>query len=294
MIISGANTNTFFSSIGLQRSASVTAASKSLFSKRLDILELSDLFNKFSDVGTNKSRTAEIQKMLARSENDNAKNMADGITGYAYMEISLVREAMRAETNIARFNYYSEEKAYYQSLLDEADGNTAADTSRQIPAYDDYEYICKENEPVDREKALQALANVQNRIDSLINDTQETERLKTDIQTYNKCANSFSEEFDADSSEFVLTDDDYSKLFGKIEADEENYVQKYSERANNLWKCYDKLKERMNSSIEKMLSRKGGEERTKAIKNALSQAYGNSLADIMDLIEELQMTKERE
>lgn len=292
MIINGANT--FFSSIGLQRSTSVTIASKSLFAKRFDSLELSDLFKKFSDADTNKSQTAEIQKMLAKTENDNAKNMADGITGYAYMEISLAREAMRAETNIARFNYYSEEKAYYQSLLNKADGDIAADTSRQIPVYDDYEYICKENEPVDREKALQALANVQNRIDSLINDTQETERLKTDIQTYNKCAKSFSKAFDADSSEFALTDDDYSKLFGKIEAAEENYVQKYSERANNLWKCYDKLKEQMNSSIKKMLSEKGGEERTKAIKNALSQAYGNSLADIMDLIEELQMTKETE
>lgn len=287
MIINGANISTFFTSAtGVKGKAAASTAAKNLFTRRFDTFELSNFFKKFSNADENKSQTAEIQKMLAKTENDNAKTMADGITGYAYMEISLVREAMKTETNLAKFNYYSEEKAYYQSLLDEPNG------VRRTAMYDDYEYICKDNESVDREKAAQALANVQSRIDSLINDTHETGYSKTDIQTYNKCASSFAKAFGVDNSKVALSEDNYNKLFGKIEATEENYIQKYSEKASSLWKCYDNLKEQMNKSIEKMRSESGGEERTKAVKNAFSQAYGNSFADIMDLIDELQTVTE--
>lgn len=291
MLINGTNINTFFSpATGVQRKAAMTPAAQSLFTKRFDTFELSNFFKKFSNADENKSQVSEIREMLAKTENDNAKTMADGITGYAYMEISLVREAMKTETDIAKFNYYSEEKAYYQSLLDEADGVEMS--ARRTAMYDDYEYICKDNESVDREKAVQALVNVQSRIDGLINDTQETGYSRTDIQTYNKCANSFAKAFSVDNSKVALSEDNYNKLFGKIEAAEENYIQKCSEKASSLWKCYDTLKEQMNKSIEKMRSESGGEERTKAIKSAFSQAYGNSLADIMDLISEMQLTAE--
>lgn len=284
MIINGTNINTFFSPATGMQGKAAAAAAKGLFTKRSDTFELSNFFKKISNADENKSQAAEIQKMLAKTENNNAKTMADGVTGYAYMEISLVREAMKTETDLAKFNYYSEEKAYYQGLLDEADG------ARRTAMYDDYEYICKDNESVDREKALKALANVQSRIDSLINGTQETGGSRTDIQTYNRCASSFAKAFGVDNSKAALSEDNYNKLFGKIEATEENYIQKCSEKASSLWKCYDTLKEQMDNSIEKMRAESGGEERAKAVKNAFAQAYGNSLSDIMDLIDELQLT----
>lgn len=295
MVINGTNTNTFSMAFAnLHKSAGTTMTSGKIFSRRFDTLELSSFFKKFSNESENKSCVAEIRKMLSETESgESAERMAKGITGYAYMEISLAREAMRTETNIFKFNYYSEERSYYQSLLNEADGSEAASMSRQMPLYDDYEYVCRENEPVDRGKALQALANVQSRIDNLINDTKN-ENDKVDMQTYNMCAASFASAFGIENSSVALSENDYNKLFGKIEATEEDYIQKCSERAKSLWKCYDNLKECLSKSIDRMRSEPNGEERVKAINAAFSKAYGNSLEDIMNLVEELQMTNKAE
>lgn len=295
MIINGANTNTFSMAFAnLHKNAGTAMTSEKIFSRRFDTLELSSFFKKFSNETENKSCVAEIRKMLSETESgDSAERMAKGITGYAYMEISLAREAMRTETNIFKFNYYSEERSYYQGLLNEADGNEAASISRQMPLYDDYEYICRENEPVDREKALQALANVQSRIDDLINDTKN-ENDKVDMQTYNKCAASFASAFGTENSSVALSEKDYNKLFGKLEATEEDYVQKCSERAKSLWKCYDNLKECLNKCIDRVRSGLNGEERVKVINTAFARAYGSSLEDITKLIEELQVTDETE
>lgn len=295
MVIKGTNTNTFSMAFAnLHKNSNAAMTSGKLLTRRFDTLELSDFFKKISDENGSKSCTSEIKKMLSKTESyENAERLSKGMTGYAYMEISLVREAMRAETNIAKFNYYAEEKAYYQGLLNEADNNTTSASMHRIAAYDDYEYICKENETVDREKAMQALENVQSKINNLINDTQDSNS-KTDMHTFNKCAASFTNAFGVENSNVVLSENDFNKLFGKVDATEEDYIQKYSEKAKGLWKCYDTLKECLNKSIDKIRSEINGIERVRTIESAFAKAYGNSIADVMELINELQLTDETE
>ena len=295
MVINGTYANTFSAKFAnLSKQVRTSVISGKVLSRRFDTLELSDFFKKFSDENGSKSCITEIKKMLSKTESyENAERLSNGMTGYAYMEVSLVREAMRSETNIAKFNYYSEEKAYYQSLLNEADSHTTSGSMHKIAAYDDYEYICKGNETVDREKAMQALENVQNKINNLINDTQNNNG-KTDMHTFNKCAASFTNAFGVENSNVVLSESNFNKLFGKVEATEEDYVQKYSEKAKGLWKCYDTLKECLSKSIDKIRSEINGEERVKAIKSAFAKAYGTSLADVMNLISELQSMEETE
>lgn len=295
MVVNRANLTGFtVASANLQKKAAAFTVSGKASLRKFDTLELSSFFKSFSYENKNKSCAAEIQKMLSETQsNDNAECMSKGIAGYSYMSVSAAREAMRAETNISKFNYYSEEKAYYQSLLNKADGNTTSNAVRQVAAYDDYKYICRENEPVDREKAIQALENVQNRIDCLVNDAQN-ENSRTDMQTFNKCAASFTKTFGVENSTFTLSESDFNKLFGKVEATEENYIQKYSEKAKGLWKYYNSLEECLNRSIDKIRFEINGEEKAKSIKNAFAEAYGNSFADIMDLINVLQLTDETE
>lgn len=295
MVIKGTNINTFSMAFAnLHKNSSAAMTSGKLLTRRFDTLELSGFFKNFSNETENKSCVAEIKKMLSKTESsDSAELMAKGITGYAYMEISLGAEAMRTAANIFKFDYYSEEKSYYQSLLNEADGSVAASVSRQMPAHDGYEYVCNENEPVDHEKALQALANVQSRIDNLINETKNGSN-KVDMQTYNKCAASFASAFGIDNSSVALSENDYNKLFGKMEVTEENYIQMCSEKRKSLEECLDNLEEHLSKSIDRIRSEPNGEERVKAINTAFSKAYGNSLEDIMKLIEELQLMEETE
>lgn len=295
MVINGTYANTFSAKFSnLSKQVGTSAISGKVLSRRFDTLELSGFFKKFSDENGSKSCMTEIKKMLSKTESyENSERLSKGMTGYAYMEVSLVREAMRAETNIAKFNYYAEEKAYYQGLLNETDGHTSSGSMRHIAAYDDYEYICKENETVDREKAMQALENVQNKINNLINDTQN-DNSKTDMHTFNKCATSFTNAFGVENSNVVLSESNFNKLFGKVEATEEDYVQKYSEKAKGLWECYNTLKECLSKSIDKIRSEVNGVERVKAIESAFTKAYGNSIDDVMELINELQLTDETE
>lgn len=71
-------------------------------------------------------------------------------------------------------------------------------------------------------------------------------------------------------------------------------MEKSTYRVSVERKCYDNLKECLSKGINRVRSNLNGEERVKAINTAFSKAYGNSLEDIMKLIEELQMTEETE
>lgn len=79
-----------------------------------------------------------------------------------------------------------------------------------------------------------------------------------------------------------------------MEVTEENYIQMCSEKKESLRKCYDNLEECLSKSIDRIRSEPNGEERVKAINIAFSKAYGNSLEDIMKLIEELQIKEDTE
>lgn len=236
---------------------------------------------------------AEIHKMLVKSENiETSKQLSEGAAGYAYMEIALGREIMRTLVDTAKFGSYAAEKAYYQSLLNEADGVQSAGIAPR--AMEHYEYKRPDGGDVDRESVKRALASVQSRIDSLINSTEVPEyKNKTDIKTYNKCAGAFAAAFGGDASEFVLSEDGYGKLFGNIAATEETYLQKCGEKTEALRKCYGALKSRMESSL-KRTAESGGSERAEAVKNAVKEAYGNSFEDILKLLAELRMTDEDE
>ena len=295
MVINGTNKNTFSMTFAnLHKNSSVAITSGKLLTRRFDTLELSSFFKNFSDETENKSSVAEIKKMLSETESaQSAEGMAKGITGYVYMLLSLGAEAARTADNIFKFGCYSEEKSYYQGLLDKADGKAAAGVSRKMPLHDGFEYVRNENEPIDREKVLQALANVQNRIDNLINETKKGSS-RVDRQTYNKCAAAFASAFGVDNSSVALSEDDYNKLFGEMDVTEENYIQMCIEKKESLDKCYDNLEECLSKSIDRIRSEPNGEERVKAINTAFSKEYGNSLEDILKLIEELQMTEETE
>ena len=123
MIINGAKMNTFSAAFtNLHKNSSAAMTSGKLLTRRFDTLELSSFFKDFSDETENKSRVAEIKKMLSETESpQSAEGMAKGITGYVYMLLSLGAEQMRTVENIYKFDCYSEEKSYYQGLLDEAD-----------------------------------------------------------------------------------------------------------------------------------------------------------------------------
>ena len=162
-----------------------------------------------------------------------------------------------------------------------------------MPAHDGYEYVRNENEPIDREKVLKALANVQNRIDNLINKTKKGSS-RVDMKTYNKCAAAFASAFGIDNSSVALSEDDYNKLFGEMDVTEENYIQMCKEKRESLSNAYDNLEKCLSKSIDRIRSEPNGEERVKAIKNAFPKAYGRSFEDILELIEELQMVDETE
>lgn len=274
MIIKGTVINTF-GTMGFapKKKGNVFSATENPIARQFDTLELSDFF-KSSQGG---EKASDIRKMLSETENkENAKLIAGGTVGFAYLDITLARETMHAMGNVVMYNCYAEEKSYYQGLLD---GKT--DT---VTANDNYKYICPESGEIDREQVIQALADVQSRIDALINAEYES---KTDLETYNKCASSFAKAFGIDSSEIVLNEDSYDKLFGKIEADEETYLQKWEERAKSLQERHHALTKYRDIGLKKM-----SPQYADAVKKASAVSYGNSFEDILSFIAELNLQKQ--
>lgn len=272
MIIKGTDINTF-GTIGFapQKKGNTFSAAANSFARRFDALELSESFKNSHDAG----KASDIRKMLSEAENkESTKLIADGAVGFAYLDITLARETLRASANVFRYSLYAEEKSYYQGLLD-----GKADT---VAKYD-YKYICPENGDIDREQVTQALADVQSRIDALINAEYES---KTDFETYNKCAGAFAKAFGIDSSELVLDEDSYDKLFGKIEADEETYLQKWEERAKSLQKRHHALTKYRDAGLKRMRPQYAD-----AVKKASAVSYGNSFEDILSFIAKLDLTE---
>ena len=146
-----------------------------------------------------------------------------------------------------------------------------------------YKYIRPENGDVDRELVKQALADVQSRSDALRNAEY---KCKTNFETYNRCANRFAKAFGIDSSELVLDEDSYDKLFGKIEADEETYLRKWTERAASLRDHHPALSKLRDKAIEKMKPQYAG-----AVRKATAASYGNSFNDILSFIAKLDLTE---
>ena len=271
MIIKGTDINTF-GTIGLapQKKGGVFSAAENSFARRFDALELSENFKNPHDGG----KASDIRKMLSESENkESTKLIADGAVGFAYLDITLARETLRASA-VAMYSCYVEEKSYYQGLLD---GKT--DT---VAKYD-YKYICPESGEFDREQVIQALADVQSRIDALINAEYES---KTDFKTYNKCASAFAKAFGIDSSALVLDEDSYDKLFGKIEADEETFLQKWKERLESLRERHNALTKYRDAGLKRMRPQYAD-----AVKRASAVSYGNSFEDILSFIAKLDLTE---
>ena len=301
MIINGTNFNSA-AGIGLmnaamQKKTNSNPISGIPFAKRFDTLVLSDLFKKYANTKESGADVSEIKKMLTETENkDRIDTVTEGIAGYTYMEKSLLRESALAKWNSFAFGRCTDEKAYYQSLLNEADGVA---TSASRPMVQDYfEYKCPDGGEIDRDMVEKALANVQSRIDSFINNTQEKYGLgnKTDIETFNKNAKAVSNAFGIDESELVLNEDSYNKMFGDLtDVTEENYIQKCEEKIKNISTYYHSLTKHMNDSLEKIRSESGGEKRAAAIEKAINElSFGNSYNDILSLIDELMQAKEEQ
>lgn len=273
MIVKGTDINTFGTmGFAAQKKGNAFSAAENSFARRFDTLELSDFFKSSQDGG----KVSDIRKMLSEAENkESTKLIADGAVGFAYLDITLASETMHAMVNVFKYSRYAEEKSYYQGLLD---GKT--DT---VTAHDYYKYVRPENGDIDREQVVQALADVQGRIDALINAEYKS---KTNFETYNKCASAFAKAFGIDSSELVLDEDSYDKLFGKIEADEETYLQKWKERAKRLQECHHALSKYREIGLKKM-----SPQYADAVKKASAISYGNSFEDILSFIAELDLTK---
>lgn len=273
MVIKGTDINTF-KTMGFapQKKGNAFSAAENSFARRFDTLELSNFFKNSQDG----EKVSDLRKMLSESESkESAKLIADGTVDFSYLDITLARETMHALANVFKYSHYAEEKSYYQGLLD---GKTDTVTVR-----DDYKYICPESGEIDREQVKQALAYVQSRIDALINAEYES---KTNFETYNKCASGFAKAFGIDSSELVLDEDSYDKLFGKIEADEETYLQKWTERANSLKELHHALTKYRDAGLKRM-----SPQYADAVRKASAISYGNSFDDILRFIAELDLTE---
>lgn len=275
-------------------------ANHSLFSNRFDTLELSDCFKRFSTADNTENQTDKIRKMLSETENaETAERYAKGIADYAYMEMALVGEALRTDNAAFRFSNYSEQKEYYQSLLDKADGISAgADTpcSNSNGIYDrinaeneqlerenrirnGYEYVPQADGIIDRNKAEQALNNVQQKIDQLIEDTRNSKHSnKIDPGTFNKCANGFAEAFGADADALVLNESEYEKLFGTPDVTENDFLEKMNEKSEKLWSGYRNVKKQFEDCLERIRTEtEEGKKLVENIRSALSDYEGNML-----------------
>ncbi|MDE7294025.1 MAG: hypothetical protein K2N72_06345 [Oscillospiraceae bacterium] len=316
MVINGANLNNFTASqtarsvLGVQKQdgSSGTPLGNVLgnnFEKRFDRLKISDLFKQLANGASSEEfaagniaasgRAAEMRKMLSKTETaESADKISKGMAGYAYMEIAIAGEAARTKANQYLYSRYSEERDYYQGLLDDPDGIThsAADEYGTVTGLyrDDYEYICAEGTAFDREKAEQALADIQSKIDDLINEDHSD---RVDFKTYNNCAKAAAGAFGIDSSEFPLDEDGFNKLFGKAEvASEEDFVKTCSEREKGLTALCRKLHECRDNFMKDVRSSENGKDRANAIEKAFTSAYGKSFIDIAKLIEEMKTDKD--
>ena len=306
MVINVANLNNFTASqaahgalvVQKQGGSSGTPLGNALgnnFAKRFDRLEISDLFRRLangvsseeiaaSGIAAN-GRAAEMRKMLSKTETaESAERISNGAAGYAYMEIAAVKEAVSSKFKLYQYDSYCEERAYYNGLLEESDGIAHSVKNKYGQVYDNYEYICAEGSAVDRKKVGFAIANVQKKIDELINAEQES---NADLKTFNDCANAAARAFGIDSSELALDEDGFNKLFGKAEVTEENFVKTYSEREKGLWALCRKLHECRYNFMKDVRSSENGKERANAVEKAFTSAYGKSFTDIAKLIEEM-------
>ena len=272
MIIKGTDINAF-GAIGFapKKKGNVFSAAENSFARRFDTLELSGFYKNPQDG----EKISDMRKMLSETENrDSDKLIADGAASFAYLDIVLASETAHAMGNVVRYNCLTEERSYYKGLLE---GRTDGTPEKN------YKYIRPENGDVDRELVKQALADVQSRIDALINAEY---KCKTNFETYNRCANRFAKAFGIDSSELVLDEDSYDKLFGKIEADEETYLRKWTERAASLRDHHHALSKLRDKAIEKMKP-----QYAEAVRKATAASYGNSFNDILSFIAKLDLTE---
>lgn len=279
---------------------SLFSANNSLFSKRFDTLELSEYFKRFSTADNTENQTDKIRKMLSETENaETAERYAKGIADYAYMEMALVGEALRTDNAAFRFSNYSEQKEYYQSLLDKVDGmsqGTDTPCSNSNGIYDrinaeneqlereniirnGYEYVPQADGIIDRNKAEKALNNVQQKIDQLIEDTRNSKHSnKIDIGTFNKCANGFAEAFGADADALVLNESEYEKLFGTPDVTENDFLEKMNEKSEKLWSGYRNVKKQFEDCLERIRTETDeGNKLVENIRSALSDYEGNML-----------------
>lgn len=321
MIIRGTDINTF-SAMGIasqRKNGTAAEVSENKFARRFDTFELSDFLKNYDNTKSETADISDIKQMLSGIKNkDETDKMIKGIAGYAYMEAALIHEAMSTQHNLYSFERYTEEKEYYQDLLNEADGIESSDQVQygeaaplaDVPGNNNsvkhvkvrhyYEYIAPEGEDIDRDRVLQALANVQNKINELLNNTMEHGRLgeTTTLKAYNKCARAFSGAFGVKESDVVLDENSFNKAFGKIEATEEDYVQKCMEKVKNLYKCYAALRDNMSNSLKRMSRQENGAKLASAVKKAIVKIYGDSYKNALDfaaaigLIEESEKTEQ--
>ena len=295
MVIKGSGVNTFAAMNNtLQKKTNASPVSGTPFAKRFDTFVLSDLFKKYVNAKGNDDDISAIQKMLSETNNNLDKQTVAGTAGLIYMQGALAQEMMYTAAVGYQYAQCTEEKAYYQSLLNEAD---EISTSASVPtAQDHFEYKCPDGGEIDREEAEKALANVQSRIDSFINNNSDSVRKpERNMEIYNKCASTFASAFDVDKSDVVLDEEDHNKLFGEINADEKSFLQKCKDKMQDLRDRYSSLDKLMEDSIKKMRSESGGEKRAASIKKAINElSFGNSYNDILSLIDEFLQVKEEQ
>ena len=294
MIIRGSGVNTIAAMNNtLQKKTNASPVSGTLFAKRFDTLVLSDLFKKYANAKGSDDDISAIQKMLYETNNNLDKQTVAGTAGLIYMQGALAQEMMYTATVGYQYAQCAEEKAYYQSLLNEVDGSAASDSAP--PAQDYFEYKCPDSGEIDREKVEKALDNVQSRIDSFINNNSNSvKKPERNMEIYNKCASAFASAFDVDKSDVVLDEEDHNKLFGEIKADEESFLQKCKDKMQSLRDRYNSLDKLMEDSIKKMRSENGGEKCAAAIEKAVNElSFGNSYNDILSLIDEIMQAEEQ-
>lgn len=298
MIINGTNFNNAAGigqansvmNAGLQKKTNQNTVLGSAFAKRFDRFELSSFFKDHNNTDSVKADVSDIKQMLSDIKNEDEKDVTvERLAAYNYMIGSVVAEAVKTMANEIAFSRYSEEKQYYQGLLNKADGIETGDTVQPeiLSFYDYYEYK-QEGDFIDREKVEKALANVQRKIDDMLNNTASEDGWHkklgevTSQSQYNKCAGVFAGAFGIDGSDVSLSGNKFNKAFGKIDASEEDYLRKCIEKRESLYEIYDSLEEKMSDVLERISDREDGDKIVSEIKDAMNKMRGTSYRDIVE------------
>ncbi len=172
-----------------------------------------------------------------------------GALCYSYMERTVIIERNIENAEITTLGTYKEEHLYYSELLSGSYSGT--DNTFKDGFKYNFDGGFTDNE------VTEAINDVQSRIDKLVSyknritDDAYAKELDTGYERFGKCAGFLADLFGEDASGLIPDKENYEKLFGEIDADEETFVDKAKEKQKNLSEYLNILKKSRQEFLEK-------------------------------------------